>query len=166
MAALLLALAVAPWAHPLSFGHVPGWQTGLSGNTHSLYAGAGRRPNGPLESSAWIARNVRYRDDATADPPNRSLAHLPANGLIVWAVIFAPAEHGQRPIRLDLARARQLACCDGPVRVAGGDYELTGYGPNGAYSAIVRVYFGAQPTRRLRAAAQRALDQLRLPAAR
>lgn len=163
MLPLLLALALAPWTHPLSFGSVPGWQTGASGNTRSAYVGPGPHATVPLESSAWIARDVRYRNEATADPPNKTLAHLPARGIIVWAVIYAPASSG-RPIRLDLQAARHLACCDGPVRVAGGDYELAGYGPRRAYSMIVRVYFGSRPTRSLVASAQLALDHLRLPA--
>jgi hypothetical protein len=158
----LVALALAPWTHPLSFGPVTGWQTGASGNTQSAYVGAGRHATVPLESTAWIARNVRYRDEATADPPSKTLAHLPPRGIIVWAVVYAPASSG-RPIQLDLRRARHLACCDGPVRVAGGTYELAGYGPRRAYSAIVRVYFGSRPSRSVIATAQLALDHLRLP---
>jgi hypothetical protein len=161
--AFLLALALAaPWTRPLSFRPVPGWQTGVSGNTRSVYVAPGLHATVPLESAAWIARNVRYRDDATADPPNQTLAHLPARGIIVWAVIYAPASNG-RPIQLDLRQARHLACCDGPVRVAGGTYELAGYGPRRPYSMIIRVYFGARPTRSILAAAQLALNHLRLP---
>ena len=159
---LLVALGLAPWAHPLSFRPVMGWQARASGNTHSAYVGAGPHATVPLESAAWIARNVRYRDEATADPPNKTLAHLPARGIIVWAVIYAPASD-ERPIRLDLRRARHLACCDGPVRVAGGMYELAGYGPRRTYSMIVRVYFGSRPTPSVVAAAQLALNRLRLP---
>jgi hypothetical protein len=155
-------LALAPWAHPLLFPPVTGWQTGASGNTRSAYVGAGPHATVPLESTAWFARNVRYRDEATADPPNKTLTHLPPKGIIVWAVIYAPASSG-RAIRLDLRQARHLACCDGPVRVAGGTYELAGYGPRRAYSVIVRVYFGSLPNQNLRAAAQSALDHLRLP---
>jgi hypothetical protein len=159
----LLALAfAAPWTHPLAFHPSPGWQTGASGTTRSAYVGPGPHATVPLESSAWTARNVRYRDEATADPPNETLAHLPARGIIVWAVIYAPASSG-RPIQLDLRRARHLACCDGPVRVAGGTYELAGYGPRRAYSMIVRVYFGSHPTPSGVAAAQLALNHLRLP---
>jgi hypothetical protein len=164
MIALLLALAVLPWAHPLSFSPLAGWHRGQSGNTRSVYVGPGTRAAAPPESAAWIARNVRYRDDATADPPNKTLARLPANGLIVWAVIFSPAQTGEGPIRLDLAGAEHFRCCDGPVSVVGGDYELTGHGPNRAYSVIVRVYFGSRPTSGLRTQAQRALSHLRLPA--
>jgi hypothetical protein len=160
MVAILLALALAPWAHPLSFRALPGWSTGASGNTHSLYT------NGPFESAAWTARNVRYLDVATADPPNKTLARLPSNGIVVWAVIYVPVANGQRPITLDLRRARHLKCCDGPVRVAGGDYELTGYGPGRAYSIIIRVYFGSRPARARIAEAQHALNQLRLPTGR
>ena len=163
-----LATAVAatapPWIRPLSFDRMPGWQTGASGDTRSAYGGhdGGASP----ESAAWIARNVTYRDGATADPPNNTLAHLPSNGVIVWAVIFSPTETGGTPIRLDLSRARHLECCDGPVAVTGGQYELTGYGPGRVYSAIVRIYVGAVPSKSLLAQAQQALSRLRLPSPR
>ena len=168
MIAFLLALALVPWAHPLSFCPLPGWQTGASGDTHSLYGSPGIRARAPLESSAWIAKNVRYRDRATADPPNKTLAQLPATGIVVWAVIYSPVESNPSPspIRLDLSKARHLGCCDGPVSVVGGEYELTGYGPEHAYSVIVRVYFGSRPNGSLRAQAQRALNHLRLPTPR
>ena len=165
MAALLLALAIAPWTHPLAFGPAPGWQTGASGNTASVYIGSGRRVTAPLESAAWTAAGVRYADRATADPPNTTLAHLRANAVIVWAVAFAPAGPNEAPIRLDLSRARRLACCDA-VGIPGGEHELTGAGPGGAYSVIVRVYFGSRPTRATLAEAQRALDRLELPPGR
>ncbi len=159
MIAVLLALALAPWSSPLSFQPLAGWQQGASGPTRSVYSGS-------LESSAWLAKGVRYRDRATADPPSKTLAHLPANAMIVWAVIYGPAATRQRPIELDLAKAKHFACCDGPVAVVGGDYELTGSGPEHAYSVIVRVYFGSKATRSLLAQAQRALDHLRLPSPR
>ncbi len=99
MVVFLAMLALAPWLHPLAFAPLPGWQTGMSGNTHSPYVGPpSKRVARPLESSAWIARNVRYRDAATADPPNRTLRHLPRNGVIVWAVIYNPAAKGSKPI--------------------------------------------------------------------
>jgi hypothetical protein len=164
MLEFLLALAVAPWVHPLAFQPMPGWQTGASGNTRSAYVGHHTRAVVPLESTAWIAKNVPYKDDATADPPNATLVHLPANGLIVWAVIYNPANSGA-PLHLDLGKARHLKCCEGAY-VAGGNYELTGYGPKRAYSAIVRVYFGSHPTKSVLAQAQRALNHLRLPAPR
>lgn len=164
MLPLLLALAVAPWAHPLAFQSMPGWQTGASGNTTSAYVGHRTKAVVPLESTAWIAKNVRYRDDPTADPPNATLAHLPRNGLIVWAVIYNPA-NSSAPLRLDLRKARHLACCEGEY-VAGGSYELTGYGPGRACSVIMRVYFGARPTKAALMQAQQALDHLQLPAPR
>ena len=158
MVAFLAALALAPWAHPLAFAPLPGWQTGMSG-THSAYV------RGVMESSAWIARNIRYRDPATADPPNRTLTHLPRTGVIVWAVIERPAGTGETPIRLDLGKAKRFACCEGAY-VAGGEFELTGSGPGGGYSVIVRIYFGSRPTTVLRAEAQRALNRLELPSSR
>lgn len=159
----LAALALAPWAHPLAFGALPGWEHAASGNTRSAYVGPpSNRAKTPVESSAWIAKNVRYRDDATADPPNKTLAHLPRNGVIVWAVIYNPADKGSKPIQLDLAKAKRFACCEGEY-VAGGEYELGGSGPGRAYSVIVRIYFGSPSTSALRAEAQRALNRLLLP---
>jgi hypothetical protein len=161
---LFAALALAPWMHPLGFLPLPGWHTGASGNTRSAYVGGGNRMQVREESAAWIARGVRYRDDATADPPTATLTHLPAGGVVVWAVIYAPAAQGDQPVRLDLARARHLPCCDG-VGVVGGEDELTGSGGGGRYSVIVRVYYGSRPTRALRGVAQRALARIELPAA-
>src|SRR5262249_44644121 len=79
-------------------------------------------------------------------PPNRTLAHLPADGVVVWAVVYDPVDTEPRPIRLDLRTATRFDCCEAtPVR--GGVYVLTGAGPEGgAYTAIVRVYFGSRPT--------------------
>jgi hypothetical protein len=164
MISFLVALAVAPWAHPLAFQPTAGWQTGASGNTTSAYVGPHTKTVVPLESTAWIAKNVKYRDAATADPPNATLAHLPANGLIIWAVIYSPANDGT-PLRLDLRKARHLACCEGEY-VAGGNYELAGYGPKHSYSAIIRVYFGSRPTKATFSQAQQALDHLQVPAPR
>jgi hypothetical protein len=164
MAVLLAALSVAPWAHPLAFATVPGWQTGASGTTRSHYTGT--RYAWARQSSAWTASGVRYLDGATADPPNRTLAHLPARAVVVWAVIFTPAASEPAPIRLDLGRATRFDCCEA-APVAGGVYVLTGAGPaGGAYTVIVRAYFGSRPTVATRAAAQRALDRLELPASR
>ncbi len=141
---------------------MPGWQTGASGTVRSLYGAPGAGP-APKQSAAWIAKNVRYRDLATADPPNKTLAHLPRGGVIVWAIIFQPATGRQQPIRLDFSRAKHFPCCEGEY-VAGGEYELAGPGPGRAYETIVRIYFGSHPTCALRAEAQRGLNQLRLPA--
>lgn len=155
-------LALAPWSHPLAFGHLAGWDAGRSGNTRSAYVGQGQRATTPLESAAWIARGVRYLDDPTADPPNKTLQHLPRQAVIVWAVISSPVESGQRPIRLAFDKAKHFACCEAAY-VAGGEWELTGSGRGRAYSVIVRIYFGSRPTGAMRAEAQRALSRLQLP---
>jgi len=154
MVALLAAAAVAPWSHPLAFRPVAGWRAGASGTVASRY-GAGR------ESAAWLARGVRYRDPATADPPNRTLATLPRRAIVVWAVAFEGTARERRPIVLDLRRARRLPCCES-TRVAGGMEELHGLGRRRAYTVYVRVYFGSRPTAATRAAAQRALGRLDL----
>jgi hypothetical protein len=159
------ALLSAPWAHPLAFRPLPDWHTGASGNVRSAYVGKRKYASVPMESSAWIATGVRYRDPATADPPNATLKQLSPTGIIVWAVIYENPTESRSRITLDLARARHFACCEGAY-VAGGDYELRGSGPSRAYSAIVRIYFGSPPTRTLHIRAQRALDQLRLPGPR
>ena len=159
-----LLTAFALWSRPLSFLPLPGWHTDASGTLPSEYGPVSVRA--PRESTAWIATsNVRYRDRATADPPNTTLAHLPRDGVVVWAVIFESRRTRQKPIRLDLRLARRFDCCEGAF-VAGGEYELNGAGPEGAYSVIVRVYFGSRPTRALRAQTQHALDHLKLPSPR
>lgn len=55
MVALVTALALAPWVHPLHFRALPGWSTGRSGNTHSVYVGPNKQINAPPESAAWTA---------------------------------------------------------------------------------------------------------------
>jgi hypothetical protein len=161
MVELVAAVALAPWTLPLRFRPLSGWQRGASGTISSTY---GPVPNvdSPKESTAWMARGVRYLDRPTADPPVGTLSRLPRQGVVVFAVIYQSARNTERRIDLRLARARRYPCCDGTY-VAGGEYGLAGAGPAAAYSVIVRVYFGAPPTRSMRAQAQRALDQLELP---
>lgn len=161
MLELVAAAALAPWAQPLRFRPLAGWQTGISGTVHSSY---GPVPGvaSPKASIAWTAKGVRFRDRPTADPPTKTLAHLPPSGILVSAVIYQSGSKTQRPIELRLVRARRFPCCDGTY-VAGGEYGLSGAGPRGAYSVIVRVYFGSRPTRPMRAQAQRAFDHLDLP---
>lgn len=162
MLSLLVALVAAPWAHPLAFQATTGWTTGKRGNTRSVYVGHNQWAKEPLESAAWMARGVRYRDPATADPPNRTLAKLPQDGVVVWAVISRSRSPKAKPIRLDFGRVKRFACCDA-IRVPA-EYELTGSGLQHAYSVIVRIYFGAKPSRTMRAEAQHALRRLDLPA--
>jgi hypothetical protein len=163
MVSLLLALALAPWAHPLAFRPLVGWHTGVSGTTHSLYIGRKEWATKPLESAAWIAKGVHYADPPTA-PPNTTLARLPKNAVIVWAVIYSPLTNSEQPIKLDFKAARRNACCEA-ARIPA-EYDLTGSGPHHAYSIIVRIYLGSQPTARLRAEAALALRHLELPAVR
>src|SRR5262249_20243323 len=135
-------------------------QRGASGSVPSQYAGASRSTTEPIESTAWIAKGVRYVDRPTADPPNATLTHLARRSLIVWAVIYSPPTR-EPPLELDVARAGRNACGEGVGTPA--EYELSGSGPRHAYAVIVRIYFGSPPTRPLRAEAQRALDALALP---
>jgi hypothetical protein len=160
MIELVAAAALAPWAQPLRFRPLSGWQRGASGTLNSSY-GSVPGIDSPKESTAWTARGVRYRDRPTADPPVATLARLPRQGVVVFAVIYQSAQRARR-IALRLDRAKRYPCCDGTY-VAGGEYALAGAGPAAAYSVIVRVYFGSPPTRALRAQAQRALERLELP---
>jgi len=160
MIELVAAAALAPWAQPLRFRPLSGWQRGASGTLNSSY-GPVPGIDSPKESTAWTARGVRYRDRPTADPPVATLARLPRQGVVVFAVIYQSAQRARR-IALRLDRAKRYPCCDGTY-VAGGEYALAGAGPAAAYSVIVRVYFGSPPTRALRAQAQRALERLELP---
>ena len=157
-------LLLAPWAQPVRFRPLPGWQRGANGTFNSSYGPAGDIA-APKESTAWMANGVRYRDRRRADPPDATLSRLPPRGIVVFAVVYQTAQNTQRRIVLRLDKARRYPCCDGTY-VAGGEFALTGAGPGLAYSVIVRVYFGSIPTRSMRAQAQRALDHLELPSPR
>jgi hypothetical protein len=124
---------------------------------------------GVPRSTAWAA-NVRYRDNAKSDPPNATLRHLPAEGVVVWASIQGcdagwPPGHRRVSARYSLASAYRFACCEAEA-IAGGEWELYGFGPKHGYSVLVRIYWGSPPTRAMKAEAARALHALRLPQAR
>jgi hypothetical protein len=161
MVELVAALAVAPWTQPVRFRPLPGWSTGANGTFDSSY---GPAPNvaSPKESTAWMARGVRYRDRRTADPPDATMSHLPRGAILVFAVVYESGRRTGRTIELRLDRSTRHPCCDGTY-VPGGQYALAGMGPEAAYSVIVRIYFGSPPTRSMRTQAQRALDRLELP---
>ena len=146
---LLAAVALAPWAQPVRFRPLPGWQRGANGTFNSSYGPAGDIA-APKESTAWMANGVRYRDRRRADPPDATLSRLPPRGIVVLAVVYQTAQNMQRRIVLRLDKARRYPCCDGTY-VAGGEFALTGAGPGLVYSVIVRVYFGSTPTRSMRA---------------
>jgi hypothetical protein len=164
MIELVAALAIAPWTRPVRFRPLPGWHTGASGTLRSSYGPVPGVPS-PKETTAWMARGVRYRDPATADPPNATLSRLPRHGVVVFATVYESGGNRGRTVSLRFDRARRFPCCDGTY-VPGGEYELDGAGPSAAYSVIVRVYFGSRPTPSMRAGAQRALNQLELPTPR
>jgi len=162
LAAVAAALAI-PWLTPVSLGlHAPGWFVGQSGTRRQSFL-----PR--TYSVAWVA-NVRCRDCATSNPPNATLRSLPRRGIIVRASIQPPDPTGWPPKgrRLSpsysLREAYRFPCCEA-VRI-GGAWELYGFGPKHAYSVIVDVYWGSTPTKAMRAAAQRAISTLHLPAAR
>jgi hypothetical protein len=164
MVELVAAVALTPWTQPLRFRSLPGWRHGAGGSFHSSYGPAGDIAS-PQESTAWMTEGVPYRDPRTADPPTATLSRLRHGGIVVFAVVYQAAPSTQRRVSLRLDRARRFPCCDG-THVPGGEYGLTGSGPDTAYSVIVRVYFGSSPTRSMRRRAQRALDRLVLPSPR
>lgn len=162
VAAVAVALAV-PWLAPVSFGlHAPGWYVGQSGTRYQSVA--------PRVSSVAWAGNVRCRDCVSSVPPNATLRSLPRRGIIVRVSIQLPDPTGWPPKgrllsrRYSLRDAYRFPCCEA-VRI-GGSWELYGFGPKHAYSTVVDVYWGSAPTTAMRAAAQRAISTLRLPAAR
>lgn len=161
MVELIAAVALAPWSQPLRFRPVPGWQAGANGTFSSSYGPAPGIAS-PKESTAWTTRGVRYSDGRRADPPDATLSQLPQRGIVVFAAIYQSARSAQRRIDLRFGAAKHHPCCDGTY-VVGGEYELAGTGPAGAYSVLVRIYFGSSPTRSMRAQAQRPLDRLELP---
>jgi hypothetical protein len=138
-----------------------GWHTGANGTFDSSY-GPAPGIRSPKESTAWMARGVRYRDRRTADPPVEALARLQRGAILVFATIYESGPSTRKPIQLRLDRARRRPCCDGTY-VPGAEYALSGLGPGAAYAVVIRIYFGSPPTPSMRAHAQRALDHLRLP---
>ena len=163
VAAVIAALAI-PWAAPVSVADPgPGWHAGRSGTVETTVAGSR-----VSRSTAWAA-NFRYRDRATADPPNETLRHIGRGGVVVWISIQPPSRwppDGRRTSRhLSLADAYRFRCCEG-AEVPGGEWEVYGWGARRAYSVLVRVYFGSAPTPEMKAQAQRVLDRLVLPRAR
>ena len=130
MVELVAAAALAPWAQPVQFRPLPGWQHGASGTFESSYGPAGNVAS-PKESTAWMVTGVRYRDRRQADPPEATLSHLPRRGIVVFAVVYESAQTTERRIALSLDHATRYPCCDGTY-VAGGEYALTGRGTRGS----------------------------------
>lgn len=164
MIALAVALAIAspPWRHPLAFRPLTGWHTGASGTVREVRNGEGKLFRlRYAESTAWIS-NVRYLDNVTTDPPQRTVHNMPPSGIVVWAVI-TPRSGATQRISLDLGKARHGLCCDTTPPPYTREWDLAGLAPSGRYDAIVRIYFGSSPTKAMMHAAQRALRLLVLP---
>jgi hypothetical protein len=167
LVAFVAAVAV-PWLTPLRFAsHPTGWKAGASG-TYSLTIGPAHQKY-PV-SVAWTS-NVPCRDCDHSNPPSATLHRLGSGGVVVWASIqiadptgWPPAGRPLSP-HYSLTDASHFLCCDGEP-VAGGAWELYGFGPRKAYGVLVRVYWGSTPTASMKADAQRALNALELPPAR
>ena len=125
----------------LHFQAASGWRTG-----------AGRAAGTYGYDAAWTASpGVVFRDPSTADPPNRTLAHLHGRQIVVFASLALGASLPPVP---SLAHAKRFACCEGAV--PGWPYLLE----LDRGRLIVRVYFGRAPDAALRAAAERRLRVL------
>jgi hypothetical protein len=146
------------------FAAAHGWTHGASGTVRSIRLTDGTRVRlqTPI-SAAWTASpGVRYLNRPGEDPPNRTIADLRRGQIVVWAVIQG-SKPLPPPLRLRLASARRLRCCEGATPPYPYVWELAGRARRRRYELIVRVYFGSQPTNALVAAGQRALGRLRLP---
>ena len=160
-----LGITHAPWLKPLSFHPAAGWHVGTSGTVRTARNSVGKavRLRYP-ESTAWTA-NVRYRDPATAEPPQRTVSNLGKSGIVVTAVIKPPSNTKQR-LSLDLRNARPFNCCDGILPSPTRSFELVGLIGSRRYEVIIDVFFGTTPTGRLWANAQQAVRRIQLPRGR
>jgi hypothetical protein len=163
MRAAVAAALVIPWLTPVSLGlHARGWYVGQSGTRRQSFL--------PRTYSVAWAANVRCSDCATSNPPNATLRSFPKRGIIVRVSIQPPDPTGWPPSGRQLSPsyslrgAHHFPCCEA-VSIAG-VWELYGFGPKRAYSVIVDVYWGSAPTKAMKAAAQRAISTLHLPATR
>ena len=145
---------------PATFVAARGWHTGDSGPFE-------RRPWGE-QTQSWAA-TVAYADGPFDLPPRKTIERLPKDGILIWVGLSRasdPSAPGQRysvhelPFRLaDFTRHDEW---EGRIRDVP-EYELVTRVP-GRYEVNVRIYFGrADPTQEMLAAAQAALDRLRLP---
>ena len=104
MIELLAAVGLTPWAQPLQFRPLHGWSDGASGTFNSSYGRVGDIAS-PRESTAWMAKGVRYRDRRTADPPVATLSRFPRGGILVSAVSVYFASPPTRSMREQAQRA-------------------------------------------------------------
>jgi hypothetical protein len=136
----LLALLLV--VSPPHFRHAPGWHVG-SRPAHSCLGVPATRC---VQASGW-ASTVRYRDCPDCVAPHRTLAHLPAGGIVIQLV-----DARERPAR--------IAPGKWPVRIRRSEVGAGGEGVPRRFGAVQRavrsagvehllyVWFGrAHPTR-------------------
>jgi hypothetical protein len=164
MRTAIALVSVIPWLSPLSFASHPAtWTTGQSG---TVFQTRGVQHKRFPFSIAWAA-NVRYRERATADPPNTTLQHLPRDGIVIWTMIqpatgWPPAGRRVTALYYSLVHPYRFPCCEA-TRVPGGEWEFYAYGPQRTYALLIRIYWGSKPTAAMMLDAKRVLRSLRLP---
>src|SRR6476620_12260850 len=98
-------LALVLVVSPPHFRHAPGWHVG----SRPAHACAGVSASRCVQASGW-ASTVRYRDCPNCIPPHRTLAHLPAGGIVIQLTYARErpdrAQLGSWPPRI---RARDLS---------------------------------------------------------
>ena len=98
----------------------------------------------------------------------RTIARLPANGIVIAAYLYPHPRYGRpfptRPLPLRLADARVSAGWEGQPNANAPQYQIVDRLKT--RDLEVDVFFGTQhPSRGLRAKAQRELERLRVPVA-
>ena len=144
---------------PAMFAPARGWHAGDSGPFE-------RRPWGE-QTQSWAA-TIPYADGPLQLPPRKTIERLPEDGILVWVGLsraWDPSAPRERvPVRelpYRLAEFTRHDDWEGQVRDVP-EYELVTRVP-GRYDVNVRIYFGREPTAEMRAAAEAALERLRLP---
>jgi hypothetical protein len=149
------AAASRPLA-PVRFQKAPGWYVGAS-RVHTC-------PGAPRCSqvASWAA-TVRWRDCYDCEPPHKTLASLPAGGIVI-GVLLGKEPRPPRHVMSWPPRLRAGAI-GGPIE--GAPARIGYFGQGGrlrGFSASLFVYFGRlHPTKHQIARAQAELNSAKLP---
>jgi hypothetical protein len=157
---LVASLHVAPGDYypgtvaAASFHHARGWFTVASART----------PVGPETSTTTVASSIRFRDGLNEFPPHRTIAQLPADGIVIVVQLVAsnrdpPLGSGTRGHGVGVARCGSFEGVPSAVAVCG----LTGI-VNRQYTISGWVVYGrTDPTQAMRSRVHDELARLVLP---